>query len=53
MQIAARIGINGADLSDPRSPWEKIIHRLLKTTQGRRSNLAVRGFEKFLRLAGW
>lgn len=52
-EMATHIRTNGADLSDPRSPWEKIIHRLLKTTQGRRSNLAVRGFEKFLRLAGW
>ena len=34
-EMAAHIRTNGADLSDPRSAWEKTVHRLLKTTQGR------------------
>src|SRR5262249_16995374 len=51
--IARRIGTNGADLSDPRSVWEKSVHRLLGVTQSRRSNLAVRGFERLLRMTGW
>jgi len=51
--MARRIGTNGADLSDPRSVWEKTAHRLLRATQSRRSNLAVRGFERLLRMTGW
>lgn len=51
--LAAQIGRNGIDVSDPRSFSEKAFHRLLTATQHQRSNLAVRGFEKFLRLAGW
>jgi hypothetical protein len=51
--VAARIGTNGADLSDPRSPWEKTVHRLLKATQKSRASFGVRGFERSLRLSGW
>lgn len=50
---ATRIGTNGVDLSDPRSIWERAVHRLLKITQKDRSNLLVRGFERLLRVAGW
>jgi hypothetical protein len=52
-EMATHIRTNGADLSDPRSAWEKTVHRLLAVTQSRRSNLAVRGFERLLRLLGW
>src|SRR5262249_1964896 len=51
--IAAQVGANGADLSDPRSAWAKIVHRLLKVTQKNRSSFGVRGFERFLRLTCW
>jgi hypothetical protein len=51
--LAHELGVNGVDLSDPRSPAEKAFHRVLTATQARRSNLAVRGFEKFLRSIGW
>lgn len=51
--VAARIGTNGGDLSDPRSLWEKTVHRLLKATQKKRTNMGVRGFERILRLGGW
>jgi hypothetical protein len=51
--LAIQIGSNGIDVSDPRSFSEKAFHRLLTATQRQRSNLAVRGFEKFLRLRGW
>ena len=51
--LAGQLGTNGVDFSDPRSFTEKVFHRLLMATQGRRSNLAVRGFEKFLRALGW
>ena len=51
--IAGRIGTNGADLSDPRSVWEKLIHRALKATQKHRGNWGVRGFEHILRRLGW
>jgi Glycosyl transferase family 2 len=51
--VAARAGKTNGDLSDPRSSFEKTAHRLLKATQGRRSNIAVRAFERGLRLAGW
>jgi Glycosyl transferase family 2 len=52
-EIAAQVGPNGVDLSDPRSAWERTVHRLLSVTQSRRSNLAVRGFERLLRMTGW
>jgi len=41
------------DLSDPRSPWEKAVHSLLRKTQGNRGTLAVRLFEYLLRRTGW
>jgi len=51
--VADRIGMDGVNLSDPRSPWEKAVHRLLKATQKNRANLGVRGVERILRLSGW
>jgi len=51
--IAAQIGVNGVDLADPRSNFEKAVHRLLAATQKDRSGLAVRGFERLLRALGW
>jgi hypothetical protein len=51
--VAALAGANGCDLSDPRSAFERVAHRLLKATQGHRTNVAVRAFEKLLRSAGW
>ena len=51
--LATQIGSSGIDISDPRSLSEKAFHHLLAATQHRRSNLAVRGFEKFLQLRGW
>lgn len=52
-EMATHIRTNGADLSDPRSVWEKTVHRLLRATQACRSNLAVRGLERLLRMTGW
>lgn len=51
--VARRVGLAGAAFHDPRSPFEKAVHRLLASTQHRRAQWSVRGFEKFLRLAGW
>ncbi len=51
--VAAHLGIADAQLHDPRSVVEKIVHRLLASTQHRRGDLPVRGLEKILRLAGW
>jgi len=53
MVFAGQLGMNGADFSDPRSISEKVFHRLLMATQGRRSSLGVRGFERLLRGLGW
>jgi hypothetical protein len=50
---ASQIGVKGVDLSDPRSPSEKLVHRLLAATQKHRTNLGVRAFERFLRATGW
>jgi hypothetical protein len=51
--VAARVGKRNRDLSDPRSRFEKTAHLLLRATQGYRSNVAVRAFERGLQLAGW
>lgn len=51
--VAQRLGLKDTRFHDPRSGFEKAVHRLLASTQHRRSEWSVRGFEKFLRLAGW
>jgi hypothetical protein len=51
-EVAATTGTAG-DFSDPRSAFERKIHRILKATQGRRSHFAVRGLEHWLRRTGW
>ncbi len=52
--VARQLGLNdiGA-FNDPRSRWNKAVHRLLASTQHRRSAWSVRGFERFLRATGW
>ncbi|HUJ72769.1 MAG TPA: glycosyltransferase family 2 protein [Verrucomicrobiae bacterium] len=51
--IVEQLGIHGRDLADPRSFFEKSIHRFLTATQMHRSNWGVRGVERFLRALGW
>lgn len=51
--IAARVGMDGSRLRDPRSFGEQVAHRLLTATQKHRANWGVRGVEKVLRLSGW
>ncbi|MES2692298.1 MAG: glycosyltransferase family 2 protein [Verrucomicrobiota bacterium] len=51
--VAQRLGLPAARFRDPRSPFERTVHRLLATTQNRRAEWSVRGLEKILRLAGW
>lgn len=51
--VAQRLGLHDGRFHDPRSAFEKLIHRLLAATQHRRGEWSVRGLEKFLRLAGW
>jgi hypothetical protein len=51
--VASQVGLTDFDVSDPRSPGEKMAHCLLKTTQNHRGNLAVRAFERCLRMSGW
>jgi hypothetical protein len=52
--VAQLTGVNAAQpIADPRSLFEKTAHRVLKSTQGHRSNLAVRAFERLLRSVGW
>jgi hypothetical protein len=51
--VAALTGTNGSDFSDPRSAFERLAHRVLRATQGHRSHVAVRAFEKLLRSTGW
>lgn len=48
-----QLGVESPALDDPRSVWEKCVHRLLAATQQNRSNLFVRAFERFLRGTGW
>jgi hypothetical protein len=51
--FAIQTGLTGVDLSDPRSPTEKWIHRMLSATQNRREHIDVRILEKYLRATGW
>jgi hypothetical protein len=51
--FAKSIGARADQLFDPRSRVEKLIHHILKATQGHRTNWGVRGFERALRLLGW
>ena len=51
--VARRLGMAQVDFSDPRSPLEKTAHRLLASTQHRRSAWTVRGLERLLRAFGW
>jgi hypothetical protein len=51
--VARRMALNGIDLADPRSGFEKIAHAILLATQSQRRNYGVRAFERLLRLAGW
>jgi hypothetical protein len=51
--VAHVFGMNGIDLSDPRSVGEKMAHCLLRATQQRRSNWGARALERFLRVQGW
>ena len=39
--------------ADPRSIFDRMAHRMLRATQGYRSRLVVRAFERCLRYAGW
>lgn len=45
--------VQNGSFADPRSASEKLAHSLLKMTQKRRDSLAVRVFEKCLRISGW
>lgn len=51
--VAKQAGLQNVDLSDPRSLMEKVAHNLLRRTQKHRTNLGVRGLERFLRMTGW
>jgi hypothetical protein len=50
---AAAAGMSRVEVSDPRSGFERLAHRLLAATQSHRAALPVRAFEKLLRLRGW
>jgi len=52
-RMAAQLGVADRSLADPRSVFERCIHRALKLSQNHRGNLGVRAFEKFLRSMGW
>jgi hypothetical protein len=52
-ETARVCGVSRPALSDPRSPFEKLAHGVLRMTQNRRSVPLVRAFEKFLRVRGW
>jgi hypothetical protein len=51
--VAERIGLTNPALDDPRTPLEKFVHHCLASTQHRRSDWSVRGFERLLRATGW
>ncbi|HVM49404.1 MAG TPA: glycosyltransferase family 2 protein [Candidatus Acidoferrum sp.] len=51
--LASTLGMNGVDVRDPRSVWERAAHRLLGSTQNRRADWDVRVLEAVLRKTGW
>jgi hypothetical protein len=51
--VAQKLGLGRGDFRDPRSALEKAAHRLLASTQHRRGDWSVRGFERLLRATGW
>jgi len=51
--LRAHVSTSDIAITDPRSLWEKTVHRILSATQTNRSNWGVRGFEKLLRVIGW
>jgi len=52
-RVAASLGLQGVELSDPRTWSEKFAHRFLRTTQAHRARWVTRSFEKMLRWANW
>ncbi len=50
---ARACGLKGCSFPDPRSVAEKVVHRILRSTQRRRAGSAVRAFEWLLRRGGW
>jgi len=55
-KLSRKIGLNGSShvsLQDPRSKFEKLVHRWLKETQTKRGQFNVRLIEKIMRLIGW
>jgi len=51
-RMAALAGVAG-DFSDPRNSYERVVHRLLKSSQGHRGSVFTRGLEHLLRRQGW
>jgi hypothetical protein len=53
-EMGRRMGydVNG-ELADPRSPFERAVHRWLQKTQPNMLNPLVRLIQKSLQLAGW
>lgn len=51
-QIARYACIEG-DFSDPRTLYERFVHRLLQATQANRGNIFTRALEYVLRKQGW
>lgn len=51
--LGRQLGLSENDLSDPRTAWEKLAHRLLAASQNHRSAFFVRSFEQLLRRTGW
>lgn len=51
--FAESLGKRDQDYSDPRSATEKLLHRLLASTQKNRGSLFARFVERFARMNGW
>ena len=53
-EMGHRIGYNvNGELADPRSPFERTVHRWLRMTQPNMLNPLVRLIQKSLQVAGW
>jgi hypothetical protein len=52
-EVARSLGEPFDSLGDPRSRFDRFVHRYLAATQHRRSSLDVRVVERCLRMGGW
>jgi len=51
--LRSHLGVNGRTIRDPRTRFERAVHRWLADTQKKHDTLPVRVLQKILQLVGW